>query len=258
MLKNIFLNLKYKLKLLLIITITSTVLFIIFKPKHFLDVKYIDNSFVKLGFKLKEIKVLGNNTLIKEDIVKNIHYHDCKNLFCINLSKSKRSIEQIPWVKNVSLNLLLPSRLEVKIKEEIPNFILKKNNKFYLLNSFGETIVEDSFYESKYNHLLILTGLDVEKNIEELSNLLKSSPNLAKNITQAIFISNRRWSLIYKSKLLIELPEKNPEVAFKKIDEIDNRYGLLSNKLEKIDLRIKNRMIIKLKTNGAFTKESKI
>ncbi len=49
---------------------------------------------------------------------------------------------------------------------------------------------------------------------------------------------------------MIELPENNPEAAFIKINELNEKYGFLSNKLEKVDLRVKDRMIIKLKTLG--------
>ena len=63
--------------------------------------------------------------------------------------------------------------------------------------------------------------------------------------------------MLYSSNITIDLPEKNAKEVFRKVQEIDEKYGLLSNKLSKIDLRIKDRMIINLDMNKNFIKESK-
>ena len=54
------------------------------------------------------------------------------------------------------------------------------------------------------------------------------------------------------------MPEKNPAEAFKKLDFLDKKFGFLSDKLKIIDLRVKDRMIIKLNVGDTNFKESKV
>ena len=71
-------------------------------------------------------------------------------------------------------------------------------------------------------------------------------------------ISKRRWALIISNNITIDLPEKNPAEAFKKLDFLDKKFGFLSDKLKIIDLRVKDRMIIKLNVGDTNFKESKV
>ena len=54
------------------------------------------------------------------------------------------------------------------------------------------------------------------------------------------------------------LPEKKPEEAFKKLDSLDEKFGFLSDKLKIIDLRVKDRMIIKLNVGNFTFRESNV
>ena len=106
--------------------------------------------------------------------------------------------------------------------------------------------------------LLILKGIGVEREIQQLLNIFSIDEAISDKITEAKYVSNRRWSLVYNSSLIIELPEENPEEAFFKIGELEEKYNFLSNRLKKIDLRVSDRMIIKIDTNNFNTEESNI
>ena len=162
------------------------------------------------------------------------------------------------WIKKVKISLILPAGLKISIEEQKPKYILVEKNIFKLLNSDGKLITKVEKVKEKYKRLLFLSGKRASEKIKELSFILSGSPKLAKRITGAKLISDRRWALVYMSNIEIELPEKNAKEIFSKIEEIHEKYGLLSNRLKKIDLRIKDRMIIKLKMNEVVIKESKI
>ena len=132
------------------------------------------------------------------------------------------------------------------------------DKKKYLLNSEGEVIANIEKKSKSFSNLVILQGENVASKIDDLKVILKHSPDLAKKVTSARLISNRRWSLVVSYYTTLDLPEKNPELAFKKLDALNKRFGLLSDNLKIIDLRVKNRMIIKLKVDDNFYKESNV
>ncbi len=127
-----------------------------------------------------------------------------------------------------------------------------------MLNSNGKKIANIGIKNELYNNLVLVRGENVVDKIRELKIILEASPDLAKKITSARLISNRRWSLVVSYLTTIELPEKNPSEAFKKLDLLNKRYGLLSDNLKKIDLRVKNRMIIIFNIGDYVYQESKV
>ena len=240
------LNKKIRIAIAMLLFITLSVF--ILKPSIILNTKLVDNTLVNLGFSLKEIEIKGIQALTKDEIKNNIAFYKCNNLFCINLKETKRNLKEIGWIKNVNINLALPAKLQIVIKEETPKYIVDHQSYFRLLNSDGKIITKVDTIQEKYKEVLVLAGRKVSERINQLNSIFSHSPTLAKKITQAKLVSDRRWSLIYLSKIIIDLPEREPQIAFKKIQDMDKKYGLLSDKLTKIDLRIKDRMIIKLKT----------
>ena len=74
-----------------------------------------------------------------------------------------------------------------------------------------------------YESLVVISGDNVEDKINDLRDILDTSPDLAKKITSAKLISNRRWSLVHSYLIILDLPEKNPEKAFRKLDLLNKK-----------------------------------
>ena len=244
----------YKIRLV----ITLFLIIIIMGMQRYKAYAYLDNFIQSLGFSLTKISITGIHKIDEYEIKKHIKYKKCKNLFCIDLGATKKSLEQLNWVKNANLKLIFPSELKINIFEEEPKFILDNGNLAFLINSQGKKIetIDDS--KNLYKDLVIISGENVIGKINDLRDILNTSPDLAKNITSAKLISNRRWSLVYSYLTTLDLPEKNPEQAFRKLDLLNKRHGILSDSLKKIDLRVKDRMIIKFNINNFSFNESKV
>ncbi len=256
--KNIFTILKINLKKILLISLLFLLSSIIFYPETLLKISTVNKLIKDLGFKLNHIQVSGNNSVLKEDIIKEIVFNNCDNLFCVNLSKSKKEIEKNNWVRSVKLKYNLPSKLSIVIEEEKPTFLLKETENISLLNIDGKKIKDIEVISNDYKDLLILSGNGVENKIFNLLNLFSISDNISENIKEAKLVSNRRWSLKHSSNIIIELPENNPDKAFYKIVELDKKYGFLNQRIKKIDLRISDRMIIQLKNSSDLLKENDV
>ena len=256
--KKFFIFLKINMKKILLISSLSLISIILFFPEYFLKLDKVNNLVKNLGFELNVIQVLGNKSVLKDDIIKNIVFKNCDNLFCVDLKKSKNEIEKNNWVRSAKLKYSLPSKLSIIIEEEKPTFLLKENKKITLLNLEGKKIQDIKIISNDFNDLLILSGDGVENKIFNLLNIFSVSTSISENIKEATLVSSRRWSLKHSSNIIIELPEDNPSKAFYKIVELENKYGFLNERLKKIDLRISDRMIIQLKNKSELQKENDI
>ena len=240
--------LKIRFKSFFLVLSVSFVLAILLKPQFFLQTKVVNLIFKDLGFELKNIEVQGNNFIQKSEIIKDIKFINCENLFCLDLKNSKENIEKNNWIKSVQLRLILPSQLKIVVQEEKPYFVYKNDKKIALLNKNGEEIDRLDHINEEFKNLVVLTGEGAVDNIPNLLNIFALNYTISEKVTEARLIANRRWSLKYLKNIIIDLPESNPEKAFYKVAELDKKYGLLLNKLKKIDLRVNDRMIIQLET----------
>ena len=256
--KKFFFVLKINTKKILLISFLCLISTILFFPEHFLKLDKVNKLIKNLGFELNYIQVSGNKTITKKDIIKKLVFKNCDNLFCVNLKQSKNEIEKNNWVKSAKLRYSLPSKLSIFIEEEKPTFLLKKNKNLTLLNLEGKKIQDIKIISKDYKDLLILSGDGVESKIFNLLNIFSVGTVISENIKEATLVSSRRWSLKHSSNIIIELPEDNPSKAFYKIVELENKYGLLDERLKKIDLRISDRMILQLKSKSELLKENDV
>ena len=256
--KKNFMILKINIKKILLISFLSLMFTILFFPEHLLKLDRVNKLIKNLGFELNYIQVLGNKTILKDDIIKNVVFKNCDSLFCVNLKQSKNEIEKNNWVRSAKLKYSLPSKLSIIIEEEKPMFLLKEKKNITLLNLEGKKIQDIKTISTAYKDLLILSGDGVENKIFNLQNIFSVGTSVSENIKEATLISSRRWSLKHSSNIIIELPEDNPSKAFYRIVELENKYGFLNEKLKKIDLRISDRMIIQLKKKSELIKENDI
>ena len=229
---------------------------IIYRPKYILEVDILDNYIKNLGFEIKKIEILGNNRIGNAKILDSIKFLECENIFCLDLKSSKNALEENNWIKSAKLKLHLPSSLIIEVEEETPKFVLKSEQSFILLNQYGSKIIKLEFINKDLEKLIVLSGKGVESKVTDLLSIFAVYPEISKYIKEAELVSHRRWSLKHTSDIIIDLPEEDPEIAFFKIGQLQSKYGFLSNKIKKVDLRIENRMIIKLKER--IIKESKI
>ena len=256
--KKFFIILKINIKKISLISFLLLISTILFFPEHFLKLDKVNKMVKNLGFELKYIQVIGNETVLKEEIIKTVVFKNCDNLFCVNLKQSKYEIEKNNWIKSAKLKYSLPSNLSIVIEEEKPKFLLKENNNIALLNIEGKKIQDIKIISKDYKDLLILSGDGVDNKILNLLNIFSVGAVISENIEEATLVSSRRWSLKHSSNIIIELPEDNPSKAFYKIVELENKYGFLNERLKKIDLRISDRMIIQLKNKSELLKENNV
>ena len=256
--KKLFIIFKINTKKILLTLSLLLIFTILFFPEHLLKLDKVNKMVKSLGFELNYVEVLGNESVLKDEIIRKIVFKNCDNLFCVDLKKSKNEIEKNNWVRSAKLKYNLPSKLSIIIEEEKATFLLKETENITLLNLDGKRIQDIKIISKNYKNLLILSGDGVENKIFNLLNIFSVDTVISEKIKEATLVSSRRWSLKHSSNIIIELPENNPSKAFYKIVELENKYGFLNEKLKKIDLRISDRMIIQLKNKSELLKENDV
>lgn len=168
-------------------------------------------------FELKEIEIIGNKNLSKEDIFKISSINLSENLFKYKLNKIENNIKQNPYVKNVKVKRKLPNTIYINIEEYSEDANIHTGNSYITINNNGRILSER---ESLINNdIPVITNLDIEdykigsnirlsdNNIKtKLLNLLDSidNNNLKRDIN-SIEVNNREVRMINDDNIKISM-----------------------------------------------------
>ncbi len=234
-------------KLTRLINLSFLLLFILFFCGfYFLDSlskDYIINKLkpsnqflINNGFKIENILITGTRNLSNNYIKDILEIYKYGSIFNIDLSSIYNKIEQNSWVKEVSIERVLPNIIKIKILENQPIAIWqnKKNNK--LITANGDIIFDGNVNDFK-NDFPIIKGNKSKENISSILEILETNQNFYENIWSLTFINERRWDLHFNQGLVVRLPSKDIKKAWEKIIKLHKNYNVLNLKLTEIDLR---------------------
>ena len=234
-------------KLTRLINLSFLLLFILFFCGfYFLDSlskDYIINKLkpsnqflINNGFKIENVLITGTRNLSNNYIKDIIEIYKDGSIFNIDLSSIYNKIKQNSWVKEVSIERILPNIIKIKILENQPIAIWqnKKNNK--LITANGDIIFDGNVNDFK-NDFPIIKGNKSKENISSILKILETNQSFYKNIWSLTFINERRWDLHFNQGLVVRLPSKDIKKAWEKIIKLQKNYNVLNLKLTEIDLR---------------------
>ena len=249
-------------KLTRLVNLSFLLLFILFFCGfYFLDslskddiinkLKPLDQFLIKNGFKIENVLITGTRNLSNNYIRDTIEIYNDGSIFNIDLSSIYNKIKQNAWVKEVSIERILPNIIKIKILENQPIAIWqnKKNNK--LITANGDIIFDGNVNDFK-NDFPIIKGNKSKENISSILEILETNQNFYENIWSLTFINERRWDLHFNQGLVVRLPSKDIKKAWEKIIKLQKNYNVLNLRLTEIDLRNPKQILGKINFDKKF------
>ena len=198
------------------------------------------------GLYVEDIIVEGNVRTSYDELVEVLNFSDNESILGIDIAQLQSKIEQLTWVRScVVKRSFFPNNILINIEERKVKAIWQYEGRYYPVDNEGNVIeVED--YEPDAP-ILLLAGEGAPHHLAELLKVLDTDKELAAHVRAAVFISERRWNLIFDNPsngVVVKLPEKNFDKAYQKIALLNKRRGIFKRKLTSFDVRYDNRIIV--------------
>lgn len=227
--------------------------------RHNLVSKHIDslltefyNKTATVGWGLDDVTLEGRDKTSKDDVLHVIGLQRGENILEIDLKAVCDKVKTLPWVKDASVSRrYFPNIIHISIREKKVKSIWQYQNEFYPIDEDGK-IIETDYVLQK--NILQIVGLGAPEHINGLLKIIEQDKDLFYRVKVANFISGRRWNLIFDDVLngiTVKLPEEDVEEAWKKLVKLDKTRGILKRKLTFIDLRLKNKVIVKISNKNS-------
>lgn len=202
-------------------------------------------TYLTYGLKVDSVLVEGRSGLPREALKKIVARIQGQPQYEIDVAHLKKEVEAFDWVKSATVEKRLPHILIIRLEEHQPIARLYHDNKHALLAKGKHRIF--NMEPQTYRHLFLLMGKKAHLKGEALLDALAPFKEVRKNIMHATLQGGRRWDLKTKNGILIKLPEKGVEKVLKKLNSLIKKNGILSKKILTIDMRLKDRLILKRK-----------
>ena len=208
----------------------------------------IENYSDKYQYSLSVVNINGLNNINEDEILNLIKPYKGSSIFLIPIKKIANKISQNNWVKSINIQSNYKDTIEINIDESKPIGIYTTGIQNILFSDDLKILENIANNEKRFSALIKFEG---KNSIHESIKLIDSFPDdFIQYVDKAFLINQRRWDLELKNSILLKLPENNIKEALENYKKI---YINFSNEelieIESIDLRMKQKIILKYKEN---------
>ena len=222
----------YRIALLLIVLIFLST----YNPNKFDLILEEKNTF----FEIKNIKIVNNSLIKKNEILEKLSKIYNKNIFLIKRNDIEDPLKKINFLKKIEVKKKYPNTVIIKIFETKPVANLFKNKVKYLFDSSSNLILFEN--NVNFNHLPSIFGEGAENNFINFFHQLESNNFPKKEIVNFYYFQIGRWDIQLANNKIIKFPHYNIEAAIKKSIELLERKDFENYNI--IDLRVDGKIIV--------------
>ena len=198
----------------------------------------------RAGFSVQAMYLEGRNRTPMNEIDAALGVKKGSPILRLSLDEARTNLEKIESVRFAAVERALPSAVYVRIVEREPVAMWQHQGKMALVDDNG--VVMNGLDVEPYKNLPLIVGDDAPGHVAELMDILQQAPDLAKRFSAAIRMGGRRWNIRLAGNIEVKLPEEEPAQAWKRLAEMQAKEQLLDRDVKVIDLRVQDRLFIKL------------
>lgn len=207
-----------------------------------------------LGFRISEVALTGTHELSRDRVLAIAGVTGRSSLLFLDAAKTRARLESNPWIAEATVLKLYPGRLRIEMKERKPFAIWQMDTKLHLIAKDG-TVLEDRVPQ-QFASLPLIVGKGAESRAADLLALVARYPAIARQLQASVLVAERRWDLYLKDKIVVSLPELAPEQALVRLVDLDRDKRLLSKDIVAIDMRLADRVAVRLSDGAAAAREA--
>jgi len=207
------------------------------------------------GFKADRLVVEGNVNLDPAEIQELLGKELGKTMFEFDVTDARKKVNTINWVRESSVRKAFPDTIIINVKEFEPFALWKVEDAVNLISVDGNIIGR-----AAQRHMLLpqVVGVGANKKAAEILKVIQIFPELAERSEAFVRVGKRRWNVIMKSGLRVMLPENAWRESLENLNAMQVERKILDREIVQVDMRLPDRLIVKLKHEDAEVRKTVI
>jgi cell division protein FtsQ len=208
-----------------------------------------DSAANAAGFQIVALALSGNRHVSREEVLATAGVTAHSSLLFLDVEDVREKLKTNPWIADATVLKLYPGELQIGIKERDAFALWQKDGHISVIAEDG-TIVEP-FVAPALLRLPLVVGRGAEKRAKDFLDLLERYPDIREQVRASVLVGERRWNLRLTNGLDVRLPELDAANAFERLIALDRQTKLISRDIVSIDLRLADRVTVKLSPAAA-------
>lgn len=209
----------------------------------------LDRGAVAAGFTVQEVFVVGRGETSAEELRAAVGAERGDSMFAFDPQAARARLLELGWVKDATVRRRLPNALDVAVVERRPFALWQHEGRLALVDRDGEVITRRRL--DRFSGLPLVVGEDAGRHAAQLIDALALQPRLYAEVEAAVRIGGRRWNVKLKNGVEVNLPEGGAAEAWARLAEIEARQSVMSKDIAAIDLRLPDRLVVRMTPEAA-------
>jgi cell division protein FtsQ len=206
-----------------------------------------------LGFRIAAISLTGEKEVSREEILAAAGVTGNASLLFLDADAARARLIANPWIADAAVLKLYPDRLQITITERQAFALWQKDGHVCVIAADG-TVLEP-FVEDRYLGLPLVVGHGAEKQARDFLTFLDRYPDIRAVLRASVLVADRRWNLRLTNGIDVRLPETDVPGALNRLVALDRDKRLLTRDISMIDLRLPDRVTVRLSDAAAATRD---
>jgi len=208
----------------------------------------------RAGFGIETVVITGHKEVRESDVLRALEIGGNTSLLTFDAHWARRRLADIAWVKSSTVQKLFPGTLRIDLVEREPYALWQLGGIVSLIDRDGDVIGELS--DQRFAGLPLVVGSGANKRVDELMALVAPHSIVSTRLRAAVRVADRRWNLVLDNGMEIRLPETGAREALASLDELSETKGLMARDIVLIDLRLADRLVVRLSDQAAVQRKA--
>jgi cell division protein FtsQ len=195
------------------------------------------------GLIIDSVRITGQMETSEVAVLDKLQLPPDPSLPLLDVAAAKERIETLPWVQSATLRKIYPATLKITIDERTPYVLWQHDKVVSVIDESGRVIGDAG---DSHADLVRVVGEGAERRAAEALALADSAPSIRARLRAAVLVGQRRWNLVLDNGVTLMLPQDQPQQALARVADFDARNELLSRDIISLDLRLGDRMFVRL------------
>jgi cell division protein FtsQ len=206
-----------------------------------------------VGFRITSIALTGNQQLTREEVLGIAGITGRSSLLFLDAEDARARLKANPWIADATVLKLFPDRLHIAVTERRAFALWQKNGRVQVIARDGEVV--EPYVAPHVAHLPLVVGAGANTRAADFLTVMDRYPALQEQVRAYVLVADRRWNLKLKNGIDVRLPEANPAEAIDLLLALDRDKKLLSRDITAVDLRLPDRVAVRLSDAAAAARE---
>ncbi|WP_322517754.1 cell division protein FtsQ/DivIB [Rhodopseudomonas palustris] len=205
------------------------------------------------GFRIEQVAISGRKQLTQDEILAIGGVTGRSSLLFLDAAAVRDKLKANPWIADATVLKFYPSELQIDIVERTAFARWQLDGRTSVIAEDGAVL--EPYVARRFLSLPLVVGKGAGERAKDFLALLARYPQVQSQTRAVALVGERRWNVWLSSGLVIRLPEQDVGNSLAMLTKLDQDDKLFSRDITAIDMRLPDRLTVRLSDNAAKARE---